>query len=171
MNQVATHTPQSLWTALHLEDGAGRWLPPATRSPTMLAQAKAVLAAFPPRLQAAATDTKRKWLVSLGALCAGRMPLQEAEARVSLYADMLDHPEGCFTRGTLQTIGAQFTWFPSFAEIKGALDAERIRLGKEHARLQRLLAPQAIMEGPRPPPTPEQIERVDKALREAGLKK
>lgn len=171
MSQIALQgsMPQSLFQALHLEGGGGQWLPPANPSQTMLAQARAILADFPARLAPAEPAAVRKWLISLGALCAGRMPLDEAERRVAAYTEMIDHPAGCFTKGSLARIAGQFTWFPGFAELKPALDAEALRLRKEYQRLQRMIAPRALPAGNPQPVTPESIAAREAAMRAAGI--
>lgn len=171
MNQIAVPggMPQSLFQALHLEGSGGQWLPPANPSPTMLAQARAILTDFPARLAPAEPAAVRKWLIALGALCAGRMPLDEAERRVAAYTELIDQPAGVFTKSSLARIAGQFTWFPGFAELKPPLDAEALRLRKEYQRLQRLLAPPAIQAGPRLPPSPESVAARERAMIDAGL--
>ncbi|QDO99094.1 hypothetical protein FNB15_18265 [Ferrovibrio terrae] len=169
MNQVAIQGSQALFQALHMEDTAGNWLQPTAPSPAMLAQARAILADFPARLAPAEPAAVRKWLISLGALCAGRMPLDEAERRVAAYVALIEQPAGVFTKNSLARVAGAFQWFPAFAELKPALDAEALRLRKEYQRLQRLLQPPAITAGPRLPPSAESIAARARAMQEAGL--
>ncbi|MCW0235303.1 MAG: hypothetical protein OJJ21_17015 [Ferrovibrio sp.] len=169
MNQLSIPAAQSLWTALHAEDGAGNWMPPAQPSGAMLSQARTALAAMPTRLQPATKQVKADWLIALGIATAGQMTADDAERKVSLYIDMLDHEAGCFSKDSLRAAAGAFKWFPSFAEVKAVLDAERFRLRKEAARLKRLLEPRALPPGNPAPVTPESIAAREAAMRKIGI--
>ncbi|HTO99800.1 MAG TPA: hypothetical protein VMJ64_00375, partial [Anaerolineales bacterium] len=70
-------------------------------------------------------DRARRWLASLGTLCAGAMPLEEAQARVAAFASMLCEQYGgeAFTQASLQTVARGCRFFPSYGELCEALSA------------------------------------------------
>lgn len=67
----------------------------------------------------------RKWLLSLGTLCAGSMPVEEARMRVAAYASMLSEQFGphAFTQGSLEKVARESKFFPSYAEVAERLSA------------------------------------------------
>jgi hypothetical protein len=81
------------------------------------AEAERLLAACDAALHPASRDTVTRWLVALGPLVAGNMPLEDVRARVSGYVAVLEAPPMCFTRNTLKNAAARFKWFPSVAEL------------------------------------------------------
>ncbi|MBS4048141.1 MAG: hypothetical protein KG075_17480 [Alphaproteobacteria bacterium] len=168
MNHIAVRPDQSFKNLLHCEDSEGNWIAPRVITSAMQQQALAILADYPSRLAPAEMDGKRRWLASIAVASAGKMSSSEAEKRLALYADLLDHEAGCFTKSSLARAAAKFKWFPSFAEVKEELDAERRRLYVEADRLKRMANPPASVP-PREPPTQEQQERVAAAIREAGI--
>lgn len=66
-----------------------------------------------------ADDAMRIWLKALGALCAGSMPLAEAEARIAAYAPMLagrfDAPAFC--PASLEFVAGESKFWPSYGEV------------------------------------------------------
>jgi hypothetical protein len=87
------------------------------------AEAEAIVAAADDALQPAEPDTVRRWLLALGPLVAGSMPLAEVQTKLAGYVAVIDAPAPCFTKRTLQAAALRFKWFPSVAEL-GELFAE-----------------------------------------------
>lgn len=92
-------------------------------------------------------ELRRKWLLTLGLLTAGKMPVDEAKARVAAYASLLDdYPDEVFSRQNLKLAAGTFKWFPSFAELTDLLwetresqahqkrESDRIALKYSHLR-------------------------------------
>lgn len=110
----------------------------------------------------------RQWLARLGVLCTSKMSADEAESIVREYVAVLKYPACCYTESSLDAIARKCKWFPSYAELCDALDAELHRLKTIRAGL-------AILA--KPTPSPAQIEppkRVDPAKMAAlatGLRK
>lgn len=86
-------------------------------TPEIRAEAETLLASCDASLRPAERDTVTKWLVALGPLVAGNMPLDDARTRIAGYVSVIDAPPMCFTRGTLKAASARFKWFPSVAEL------------------------------------------------------
>ncbi len=68
-------------------------------------------------------DVAKKWLASLGTLCAGAMPLDEAQTRVVAYATILcgQFAPHHFSQQSLERAAREFKFFPSFAELSELL--------------------------------------------------
>ena len=105
-------------------------------------EAEAQLALVLAAIQPAPRDLALKWLASLGVLTAGKMAAEDARLKASAYLGLLDYPPCCYTEETLRDAATLFTWFPSYSELAGFLDA-RAREPRDMAyRLRR------IAEGP-----------------------
>lgn len=164
------------------------WKAPETVDPQMQADAERVSRQAEAALKPADVADVRKWLASLGLLCAGQMSASDAKLKLAAYAPLLDQPACCYTQDTLREAGKRFTWFPSFAELNAFLEEyaaplktmrDRLRKlaeakvaipeqrsGKRYcelspekkAELDRLMAP---FRGPRGKPTTEEIVNGD----------
>jgi hypothetical protein len=68
-------------------------------------------------------DVAKKWLASLGTLCAGAMPLDEAQTRVVAYATILSGQFAPyhFCQASIERAAREFKFFPSFAEVSELL--------------------------------------------------
>jgi hypothetical protein len=64
-------------------------------------------------------DVAKKWLISLGTLCAGAMPLDEAQTRITAYSTVLcgQFAPHVFTQRSLERAARQFKFFPCCAEL------------------------------------------------------
>ena len=103
-------------------------------------EARAALARLEPAFAEPDGDRVRQWLGSLGVLTAGgRMTAEDARAKGSAYAAMLDYPAGCYTKDALRAVARALAFFPSFAELCGALDKEKARLWRTRNRLEALI--------------------------------
>lgn len=132
MNQLVLKTdslPSSLLAAcrsnhsLFRDDGTVRegWLPPEEIPDELAAEARAALPGLETQMRAAPPGMARQWLASLGTLCAGRTPVNEAQVKLAAYDGMLDYPGWCYTAETLKDAAQKFQWFPSFAEVNAFL--------------------------------------------------
>jgi len=65
----------------------------------------------------------REWLVSLGALTAASLPVEDAKARVAAYLPLLldEFPEAAFTKQSLAHVARSCKFFPTFGELCAAL--------------------------------------------------
>ena len=129
------------------------------------AEAEARLAAAEAAIHPAPRDLALKWLASLGVLTAGKMGAEDARLKASAYLGLLDYPASCYTEDTLRAAATLFTWFPSYSELAGFLDA-RAREPRDLAyRLRR------IAEGPKPRRQVERLgnwEKLGKAISSAS---
>jgi hypothetical protein len=169
---LALGKADSLANLLHVEDSEGNWIAPRSITEQQRRQAMAILADMPRRMQPATAESIGKWLASLGVICAGSMPVEEARIKIAAYVSVLlgEFEAGCFTEGSLKRAYPKFTYgFPRGGELHAALKQEQRRLHVEHGRLRRLVNGGREIPRTRQPPTPEQIERVNAALREAGI--
>lgn len=104
------------------------------------------------------------WLTKLGILCAGRMPVEDAKAKIMAYAPGLaPWSPLVFTRESVYWCAKQVKWFPSFGEVHDLLARFNAEIVEPRQRRMPLPAPK------REPPTPEQIARVNAAIAAAGL--
>lgn len=98
------------------------WRSPREASAALKAEAQCAFDAAERALAPASAETMRKWLASLGLLCAGATSVTEARAKIGAYASLMDYPPACFTKATLAEAGRRFKWLPSFAELSAFLD-------------------------------------------------
>jgi len=154
---------------LETMESVGRPQPPTTevRNEAMrkLSEAEAVLVK-------ASTETVRRWLLTLGALTAGKMSVRDAEVKITAYQNFIDHPEKCFTEATLKSAARRFKWFPSFSEVSLFLDRE-CRDERVLARRLRNIADGPTYDLPVQAPLKErqaQIKRLAKEFPEAFRK-
>lgn len=65
----------------------------------------------------------RTWLKALGALCAGSMPVAEAEARIAAYAPMLAgrFDALAFCPASLEFVAGESKFWPSYGEVADRL--------------------------------------------------
>lgn len=146
---VATTGPVTLQAILG--DPAADWQRPAVVPAPVAKAAAAALAAWQERYAMPSQSEKLDFLVNLGLLVAGNFTEADARAKAEAMADALNHPACCFSkRGALPRIAAQFKFWPSFAELKAALDAELHRQKTLEARLRALLRP-AVAAPTKPP--------------------
>jgi hypothetical protein len=97
------------------------WILPVVITPELIATAEAHIAPYEAALRPAGPDAIRKWLVTLGTLCAGKTSIEDASVKVRAYVGLLDVPVCALTRESLIEAGRKFTWFPSFAEVEAFL--------------------------------------------------
>lgn len=74
-----------------------------------------------------ATETIRRWLQSLGTLCATTLSVQDAQDKLRAYAPMLQREFNAafFTADSLAFVARQTKYFPSYGEMCEALAAWR----------------------------------------------
>ena len=74
-----------------------------------------------------ATETIRRWLQSLGTLCATTLSVQDAQDKLRAYAPMLQREFNAafFTADSLAFVARQTKYFPSYGELCEALSAWR----------------------------------------------
>ena len=85
-------------------------------------EAERLLASCNAALRPAERDTVTRWLLALGPLVAGNMPLEDARTRIAGYVSVIDAPPMCFTKATLRNAASRFKWFPSVAELSTMFD-------------------------------------------------
>lgn len=111
--------------ALVGDDPAAKWEAPRSQDAETRAHAATAAAHLEQSLAVESdADGVAKWLGQLGILTAGKMTADDARMRLAAYAALLEHPAGCFTKGSLKRAAVKFTWFPSFAEVSEFLDGE-----------------------------------------------
>ena len=68
--------------------------------------------------------TREKWLAHLGLLCAASQATDSAaDMKVRIYAEMLaDIPAVCWTADTLERVARANKFFPSYADLRAALE-------------------------------------------------
>lgn len=115
------------------------WMPPKKVSPDVLESAYVELDALLSRLHQADQKNTKTWLKTLGTLCASKMTIEDAQMRLLAYVELLDHPEGCFTKATLAEAGRLFRWFPTFSEVAEFLDKKRDAMTRRKERLERII--------------------------------
>lgn len=147
MNLPATQQPRNLQAVLG--EPTAEWQRPAIVSAPLRNQAAAALAKWPERYAPADMGRKLEWLVRLGLLVAGSFTPADAKAKAEAMAEALEHPVCCFGDHALKRAAAQFKFWPSFAELKEALDAELYRQKTFEARLHALLRPNPALEAPK----------------------
>lgn len=98
------------------------WICPAEVDPRDKGEAKSKLPLALKLAAKADDETIRKWMASLGVMCAGQMSAGDAKAKISVYVPMLDLPACCFTTETLEDAGRKFKWFPSYGELMELLE-------------------------------------------------
>lgn len=125
---------------------------PRNVSPQNIAEAKSKTAALDRALLPADISITRKWLGTLGVMCAGKMEIADARAKIAVYAANLRHPEFCFTQDTLVEAGKKFTWFPSFAEVSAFLDEIEKPTRELAERVKRIAEMQPTVQGQSPQP-------------------
>lgn len=67
----------------------------------------------------------RDWLKALGALCAGSLALEEAEARIAAFAPLLSRAFAgwAFCDASLEAVARGCRWFPAYGELCDLLAA------------------------------------------------
>lgn len=140
----------------------------------MVEDAKAYFPAAQADCQLASRETVERWLTALGTLCAGKMAIEEAQAKLKAYSSMLEVAASVLTKASLDEAARKFTWFPAYGEIAEFLDGKMQVKIKIRDRLDRIA--RARPEHDREPGftpwsqrTPEQKEMINDALRRAGV--
>lgn len=83
------------------------------------------------KLEPAPQDVFKKWLASLGTLCAGNMSLADADAKTTAYAAMFDAPIGLLNKITLDRAARKFKFFPTYGEIVDFFEEESKEIHRE----------------------------------------
>lgn len=150
------------------------WEMPRPVTEKMVADAKAYFPVAQTDCQNAGRDAIERWLTALGTLCAGKMGVEEAQAKLKAYSSMLEVPASVLTKQTLDEAARKFTWFPAYGEIAEFLDSKAQIKRKIRDRLDRIA--KARPEHDREPGftpwsqrTPEQKKMINDALRRAGI--
>lgn len=99
----------------------GKWMPPDYVSAELKRDAIAACAKLEPQCARAPTPDVRKWLASLGLLCAGSTAAEDAKAKILAYAGLLEFPGACYTKDSLRSAAERFKWLPSYAELHAFL--------------------------------------------------
>lgn len=92
---------------------------------------KTKLIALRGKLEPAPQDVFRKWLASLGTLCAGNVGLADAEAKITAYAAMFEAPIGLLNKTTLDRAAREFKFFPTYGEIVEFFEEEAREIHRE----------------------------------------
>lgn len=83
------------------------------------------------KLEPAPQDVFKKWLASLGALCAGNVGLSDAEAKTTAYSKMFDAPTGLLNKTTLDRAARKFKFFPTYGEVVDFFEEELKEIHRE----------------------------------------
>jgi hypothetical protein len=137
---TAVCNPGTEWNSELGDTVEKTWVAPSSVDAQVKAEARAKLPNVLRLAADAELDTIRKWLASLGVMCAGQMSATDAKAKMAVLAPMLKHPGSSFTEDTLREAARKFKWFPSFAEVDEFLDKKSRPIKALSYRLQRIIA-------------------------------
>lgn len=168
MTGNAVAAPGAVSLQAILGDPTAEWQRPAKVGEALARQAVAALAKWPERYQPATRETKLQWLVELGLAVAGNFTPADAAAKAELMARLVEHPVCCFSEASFRRVAAKFKFWPSYAELKEALDAELHRQKTFEARLRALLRPAPQIEQPRTGKTWAEMTDDERAAAEAA---
>ena len=93
------------------------WRPPERIPPSLIVEAKAVHQVYLTRCEPAPKELLKAWLSKLGILVTNSMTASDAKAKLAGYASLMEFPETCLTKETLEEAARQFKWFPNYAEL------------------------------------------------------
>lgn len=88
------------------------------------------------RLGPASQDSLRKWLLALGAVCAGASTEEAAGAWVNAMAGLLDTCSGALTKASLKRAATKFKYKPCFSELSQFFEEERAEIETKLKRLK-----------------------------------
>jgi len=105
----------------------------------------------------------REWIIAIGVLTSGNMTKADAEMKLRAYVPLLqaEFPPGAFCQASLAAVTRECQWFPSYAEVARHLSA----WWRAHRPMPPALPP-PVPERENPPPTPEEIARVEQLVAE-----